>query len=115
MLRPENRKTGKSRSVRNFVWVILHGIRTILGSIESELATQCAFENGLNFGKKALHLSPFSNVRRAASSATHEASEPGMTPQKGVKKYYCVGDTQFSKKIGGICSRTLTTRLKDVL
>ena len=58
MLRPENRKTGKSRSVRNFVWVILHGIRTILGSIESELATQCAFENWAVFLSKSVTKRP---------------------------------------------------------
>ena len=99
MLRPENRKTGKSRSVHNFVWVILHGIRTILGSIESELATQCAFELCAVFArflpKKRYKTAQSSNVRRAASSATHEASEPGMAPHKGVKNYYCGGVTQF--------------------
>ena len=35
--------------------------------------------------KKRYKTAQSSNVRRASSSATHEASEPGMAPHKGVK------------------------------
>ena len=83
VLRPENRKTGKSRSLRIFVWVIPHGIRTLLGSRKSELATQCAFEKGAVFGQKALQNGPFFKCTARSEFGDARGQRAGYDTAKG--------------------------------